>query len=201
MRQHKAKYPGGTPLDPKLKETLSKLIKPGMYVLEMTDRSMVPAIPKNSILVLEEDQAIAGIVHVEYRGRNSNLRGKRFIRRCVQMDRPHHWLFSPINTNGSYPTFTSTPYNLPETVILGSLQFVLYFGSGRSRNRIIDEILEIGSFENLLKISEFNKYTRGSRCAIGTFSEIRRSPARNTESKYQIFRGNRILTSDRPKRL
>ena len=146
-----------TPLDENLRKAFGELIDPGMYVVEMTDRSMSPFIAKGSILVMEEEQAIGEIVDVvcHYKGESN-----RYIRRCVKGEKENHWIFSPLNLNGNYPSFTSNPYNIKDTQIIGSLRFFLNFGSRRSKNRQIKKLIEAGDIRNLLKISEFNKNTR-----------------------------------------
>ncbi len=47
-----------TPLDENLRKAFGELIDPGMYVVEMTDRSMSPFIAKGSILVMPKSREI-----------------------------------------------------------------------------------------------------------------------------------------------
>jgi len=146
-----------TPLDENLRKAFGELIDPGMYVVEMTDRSMSPFIAKGSILVMEEEQAISEIVDVvwHYEGESN-----RYIRKCVKGEKENHWIFSPLNLNGDHQSFTSNPYNTKNTQIIGHLRIVLNFGLRRSKNEQIEKLLEAGSLRNLLEISEYNKWTR-----------------------------------------
>ena len=115
-----------TPLDENLRKAFGKLIQPGMYVVEMGDRSMSPYIPEGSILVMKETHGIGNIVEVIW---SKDGHKHRFIRKCVQGEKENHWIFSPLNLNGNYPSFTSNPYNIKDTQIIGSLRFFLNFGS------------------------------------------------------------------------
>lgn len=140
-----------TPLDQKLRDVFSHVIQPGMYVTEMKDQSMSPFIPKGALLLMEEDQAIFPIVEVQWKR-------KRYIRQCVSLEKYDHWEFRPRNTE--FPSFTSTPLNIKDTQIIGSLYCVLYFGKQNSKTEVIEKLKKAGDLRNLLKISEFNKHTR-----------------------------------------
>jgi len=93
---------------------------------------------------MQEDQAIGRIVEVIWNG-------KRYIRKCVQGQKEHHWIFAPLDD--SFPFFTSTPYNIKETEIIGSLRFIMRFGGGVDPSRLLDA----GEFAKLQVITEFRR--------------------------------------------
>ena len=143
-----------TPLDEKLRAAFADLIRPGYYITQMEDDSMSPYIPRGSILIMEEDQAIGSVVEVIWRE-------KRWIRYCYRGGEDDHWLFLPLNLNKDrhFEAFTSTPKNIKGTRIIGRLAFYVYFGK-RNRDELqqrISKLLEAGDIRKLLKISEFKR--------------------------------------------
>ena len=143
-----------TPLDENLRDAFARLIQPGYYVTQMDDDSMSPYIPKGSVLIMEEDQAVGSVVEVIWQE-------KRWIRYCYRGGEDNHWLFLPLNLSKDrqYEAFTSSPRNIRATRIIGRLAFYIYFGK---RNRVelrrrISKLLEAGDIRKLLKISEFKR--------------------------------------------